>query len=328
MVRISSNTKPMTAAVVLSLIDEGVLHLHDRVDALLPELADRRVLRRPDGPLHDTVPAERSITVRDLLTFTWGFGRQGAMFMTPERWPIVIATDERDLATFGPPQPATTLDPDKWMARLSELPLLAQPGERWLYQSGSHVLGVLAARATGAPYDEVMRERLLAPLGMNDTGFHTTDTARLATAYVNCDGVLAVTDAPDGQWSHPPVFPDGGAGLLSTVDDLVAFGRMLLRNGHPVLRPATVTEMARDQLTATQRSLVWPGFSFLDDRGWGYGLSITDDGRYGWDGGLGTTWSNLPSQDLTVVVLTQRAADHTGMPAVCDEVLAAAQAVV
>lgn len=324
--RITSMTRPMTAAVVLSLVDDGVLELDGTIEALLPELADRRVLRRPDGPLDDTVPAARPITVRDLLTFTWGFGMQGAMFMAPEPWPIVTAADERQLATFGPPQPAGMPDPDTWMARLGELPLLAQPGERWLYQSGSMVLGVLASRATGAPFDVVLRRRLFEPLGMHDTAFHTADTARLATVYQRREGRLEVMDPPDGQWSQPPTFPDGGAGVLSSVDDLVAFGRMLMRRGSPVLNSATVAEMTRDQLTAEQKAAVWPGFSFLDGRGWGYGMSVLHDGRYSWDGGFGTTWSNVPSQDLTVVVLTQRATDETGMPAVCHDVLAAARA--
>ena len=167
--RISSITKPMTAAAVLSLVDDGLLELDEPVDGLLPELAGRRVLRRPDGPLTDTVPAQRPITVRDLLTFTWGFGMQGAMFMAPEPWPVVTAAAELELATFGPPQPGAMPDPDTWMARLGELPLLAQPGERWLYQSGSQVLGVLAARAAGAPFADVLRERVLDPLGMGDT---------------------------------------------------------------------------------------------------------------------------------------------------------------
>ena len=325
--RISSMTKPITAAAVLALVDDGVLELDGPVDELLPELAGRRVLRSPDGPLNDTIPARRPVTVRDLLTFTWGFGMQGAMFMGPEPWPIVTAALERELSTFGPPQPGTMPDPDTWMARLGELPLLAQPGERWLYQSGSQVLGVLAARAAGAPFDVVLRERVLGPLGMTDTGFHAVDTARLSTAYENHDGLLVVTDPPDGQWSRPPLFPDGSGGLVSSADDVVAFGRMLMRGGSPVLKPATVAGMTRDQLTAEQRANVWPGFSFLDDRGWGFGLSVLDDGRCTWEGGLGTAWSNVPSQDLTVVVLTQRAADETGMPAVCDDVLAAARAV-
>jgi CubicO group peptidase (beta-lactamase class C family) len=331
--RISSTTKPITAAVVLSLVDDGLLDLNGPVEELLPELADRRVLRRPDGPLADTVKAERPVTVRDLLTFTWGFGMQGAMFMSPDPWPIVTAVEERELASFGPPKPVTTPDPDTWMARLGELPLLAQPGERWLYSAGSQVLGVLAARAAGAPFEDVMRERVLAPLGMHDTAFHAKDTKRLATAYENRDGQLTVSDPPDGQWSRPPRFPDGGGGLVSTAGDVLAFGQML--RGNPVLKTPvlktrvlkteTVAEMTRDQLTAAQRANVWPGFSFLEDRGWGYGVSVTDWG-YTWEGGLGTAWSNVPAQDLTVVVLTQRAADETGMPAVCDEVLAAARA--
>jgi CubicO group peptidase (beta-lactamase class C family) len=317
--RITSTTKPVTAAVVLSLVDDGVLHLNEPVDRLLPELADRRVLRRPDGPLDEVVPAARRVTVRDLLTFTWGFGMQGAMFMAPEPWPIVTAAQERELASFGPPQPATTPEPDTWIARLGELPLLAQPGERWLYSAGSQVLGVLAARAAGAPFEDVMRERVLAPLGMRDTAFYARDTGRLATAYDK----LTVSDPPDGQWSKPPLFPDGSGGLVSTAADLVAFGRMLLRGGDPVLKPATVAEMTRDQLTPAQRANVWPGFSLLEDRGWGYGVSVTDWG-YTWEGGFGTAWSNVPDLDLTVVVLTQRAADETGMPAVCEQVLSAA----
>jgi len=316
MFRIASITKPITAAVVLSLADEGVLGLDEPVDRLLPELADRRVLRRPDGPLTDTIRAERAVTARDLLTFTWGFGMQGAMFMAAEPWPIVTAVAERDLASFGPAQPATTPEPDTWMARLGGLPLLAQPGERWLYSAGSQVLGVLAARAAGAPFEDVMRERVLAPLEMHDTAFYAADTSRLATAY---EGQV-VRDPPDGQWSRPPRFPDGAAGLVSTAADLVAFGRMLLRGGQPVLKAQTVAEMTRDQLTPAQRANVWPGFSFLGDRGWGYGVSVTEWG-YTWEGGSGTAWSNVPDLDTTVVVLTQRAPDETGMPAVCDDVL-------
>ncbi|MGH3163777.1 MAG: serine hydrolase domain-containing protein [Streptosporangiaceae bacterium] len=317
--RITSITKPVTAAVVLSLVEDGLIGLDEPVDWLLPELANRRVLTRPDGPLTDTIRAERAVTTRDLLTFTWGFGMQGAMFMAPEPWPIVTAVRERELGAFGPPQPDTTPEPDTFMARLGELPLLAQPGERWLYSAGSQVLGVLAARAAGVPFDEVMQERVLDPLGMDDTAFHAADTSRLATAYERHDGQLTVSDPPDGQWSRPPAFPDGAGGLVSTAEDLLRFGLMLRRGGGPVLKPGTVAEMTSDQLTPAQRANVWPGFSFLDDRGWGYGVSVTDWG-YTWEGGSGTAWSNIPGRDATVVVLTQRAPDETGMPAVCEQV--------
>lgn len=318
--RISSISKPITAAAVLSLADDGVLDLDEPVDRLLPELADRRVLRRPDGPLDDTVLALRSPLIRELLTFTWGFGMQGAMLTAPQPWPIVTAAEERQLATFGGP------DPDTWLARLGELPLLAQPGERWLYHTGSQVLGVLAARAAGMPFPDVLRERVLGPLGMRDTAFHTAETGRLATAYAPRDGGLVETDPPDGQWSRPPAFPDGGAGLVSSVDDVVAFGRMLARGGAPVLRPETAAAMTRDQLTRDLRARVWPGFDILLGRGWGFGVSVLGDGHYSWHGGLGTAWWNVPAQDLTVVVLTQREFDENGPPAVCDEVLAVARA--
>ncbi|MBO0745634.1 MAG: beta-lactamase family protein [Candidatus Dormibacteraeota bacterium] len=323
--RISSMTKPITAATTLALIEADLLRLDEPVDQLLPELSARRVLRRPDGPLDDTVAADRPITVRDLLTLTWGFGMQGAMFLAEEPWPIVTAAESRGLHTFGPPQPRQMPPPDAWMARLSELPLLSQPGERWLYQSGSQVLGILIARAAGKPFEEVLRERILGPAGMRDTVFWTRETGRLTTLYERRDGRLVVADAPAGQWSQPPAFADGSGGLLSTVDDLLRFGLMLRRGGAGVLRPSSVSAMTRDQLTPLQRSRVWPGFSFLDDRGWGFGLSIRPDGAYGWEGGLGTSWFNDPDRDLSVVVLTQRAADETGMPAVCEEVLAAAR---
>jgi CubicO group peptidase (beta-lactamase class C family) len=115
--------------------------------------------------------------------------------------------------------------------------------------------------------------------------------------------------------------PMTAAVVLSLVEDA------LLDLDGPIdeLAPATVAEMTRDQLTAAQRANVWPGFSFLEGRGWGYGLSVLDDGRYTWEGGSGTAWSNVPAQDLTVVVLTQRAVDETGPPAVCEDVLAAAR---
>jgi CubicO group peptidase (beta-lactamase class C family) len=324
--RISSMTKPMTAAAVLSQVEAGLLELGEPVDRLLPELAGRAVLRAPDAPLADTVPALRPITVRDLLTFTCGFGMQGAMFMAAEPWPVVAAAAELNLHVFGPAMPATMPDPDTWLARLGELPLLAQPGERWLYQTGSQILGVLAARAAGRPFGEVLRERVLGPLGMHDTAFGAFDTARLATAYDRRDGQWEVLDAADGQFSRPPAFPDGGGGLVSSVDDVLSFGRMLLDGGAGVLAPETVAEMTRDQLTPAQRDAVWPGFSFLDGRGWGYGLSVLDDGSYSWDGGFGTAWSNVPAQDLCVVVLTQRFTGESGPAPVCAEVLAAARA--
>jgi CubicO group peptidase (beta-lactamase class C family) len=253
--RIASTTKPITATATLALVREGLLELDEPVDRLLPELASHRVLRRMDGPLDDTLPAEGPVTVRGLLTFTFGFGMALEMFTAPEPWPVVAAATKAGLATIGPPQPDDFVDPDTWIARFGELPMLAQPGERWLYNTGSHVLSVLCARAVGRSYDEVLRTRIFEPLGMRDTGFHTAAVERLATAYLPTADGLVVWDPPDGQWSRPPAFHDGAAGLVSTVDDLLAFARMLLRGGDPVLTADQVREMSRDHLTAEQSSV-------------------------------------------------------------------------
>jgi CubicO group peptidase (beta-lactamase class C family) len=260
-----------------------------------------------DGPLDDTVPAEGPVTVRGLLTFTFGFGMALEMFMTSEPWPVVAAATQAGLATIGPPRPDDFVDPDTWIARFGELPLLAQPGERWLYNTGAHVLSVLCARAAGASYGKVLRTRIFEPLGMRDTGFHSRDVGRLATAYQPTADGLVIWDPPDGQWSRPPAFHDGAAGLVSTADDLLAFARMLLRGGDPVLTPDQVREMSHDHLTAEQRE---SGAALLGGRGWGLGTSVVLDGPWtgatGWDGGLGTSFLVHPGRDLAVIVLTQR----------------------
>ena len=231
--RIASTTKPVTGVATMALVDDGLLDLDEPVDSLLPELADRRVLRRMDGPLDDTVAAERPITTRDLLTFTFGFGMVMEMFAANPPWPVVQAAGE--LGTIGPPDPDVPLDPDRWIAALGSLPLLAQPGQRWLYNTGAAVLGVLLARAAREPFPEVVRRRVTEPLGMGDTSFWTDHPQRLATAYQPTPDGLVVWDEPAGKWSRPPAFADGAAGLVSTADDLLAFARMLLGGGSPVL---------------------------------------------------------------------------------------------
>ena len=324
--RIASTTKPITAAVTLAVAAEGLIKLDEPVDRLLPELAGRRVLRRMDGPLDDTVPAARSITVRDLLTFTFGFGMVGEMFASPAPWPVVAATQELRLATIGPPDPPVPPDPDTWIAALGSLPLLAQPGERWMYNTGAQVLGVLVARATGQPFSEVLKTRVFEPLGMADTGFWTADTHRLATAYQPAPDGLVVVDEPGGKWSRPPQFGDGAAGLVSTADDLLAFARMLLGGGAPVLPAGAVRAMTTDQLTAAQKARggLLPGF--FDGRSWGFCQAVYDSGAFGWDGGLGTSWLVDPSRDLTVIVLTQRMFDSPDPPQVHRDIQAAAYA--
>jgi len=325
--RIASTTKPITASATLALAREGLLELDEPVVRLLPELANPRVLRRMDGPLDDTIAAIAPVTVRGLLTFTFGFGMALAMFMTPAPWPVIAAATDTGLATIGPPQPDAFVDPDTWIARFGELPLLAQPGEKWLYNTGALVLSVLCARAAGTSFDEVLRTRIFEPLGMRDTRFYTDDVPRLATAYQPTADGLVVWDPPDGQWSRPPAFYDGAAGLLSTADDLLAFARMLLRRGDPVLTADQVGEMGRDHLSAEQREF---GAAFLGRRGWGLGTSVVLEGPWagaiGWDGGLGTSFLVHPDRDLAVIVLTQRLFDTAQAPAVHTDLQAAALA--
>lgn len=320
--RISSMTKPITAVAALTLVEECVLRLDDPVDDLLPELADRRVLTAVDAPLDSTVPAGRPITVRDLFTFTMGFGQ---LMADPAERPVVAAAMEREIG-MGPPDPGGIPAPDEWLRRLGELPLMSQPGERWAYHTAADVLGVLVARATGQSLGAVLAERVLDPLGMRDTGFSVpaADLGRLVTAYTTDPGTgeLSVHDEPDGAWSRPPAFESGGGGLVSTVDDMLAFGRMLLAGGGPVLSRRTVAAMTTDQLTAAQKQVVdwvpWDGAS------WGLGIGLATartgpaaaPGRFGWDGGMGSSWSCDTGEDLVGCLLTQAMWTSPSGPAV------------
>jgi len=292
--RVASLTKPMIATAVLSLVQDGVLGLDDPVGDLLPELAARRVLTAPDGPLSDTVPAEREITVRDLLTFTWGFGDDPSM---PHDSPVRRAAEELQMSigTLLPPVPH---EPDEWMRRLGTLPLLRQPGESWIYDVGSDVLAVLLARAAGTDVGTVLQERAFGPFGMVDTGFHATSeqVRRMPPLYSGTD----VIDPPDGCWSRPPSFPSGAGGLVSTADDLIAYTGALLRGDG--LDPALHTAMTTDQIEPRHR-----GSFYLGDRGWGFGLSVYGDAdkTIGWAGGSGTYWFSDLSRGTTALMLTQ-----------------------
>jgi CubicO group peptidase (beta-lactamase class C family) len=317
--RIASMTQPITAAAALIAIEECKLRLDDPVDRWLPELCNRRVLRRLDGPLDDTVPAKRSISVRDLLTFRMGFGQ---LFARPEACPILAAARERQLG-MGSPRPLELPPPDEWLRRLGELPLMHQPGERWMYNTGSDVLGILLSRCFGRSLPAFLEERLFQPLGMKDTSFAVPSQRldRLATSYgVDvATGTVGVLDAPvDSQWGRLPAFPSGAGGLVSTLSDFFSFAQMLLRGGkhggERILSQSAVELMTSDQLTPAQKAAggLLPGDS--DAHGWGFALSVitrregfASVGTYGADGGLGTTWSNDPRRDMIQILLTQRA---------------------
>lgn len=316
--RIASMTKAMTAACVMMLVEDGRLRLDAAAEQWLPELADRRVLRRIEGPLTDTVPAQRPITVRDLLNFTLGFG-----LLFDNTLPIQRAIDANQLVN-GAPVPMTPHAPDEWMKRFGTLPLMHQPGERWMYNTGSLLQGVLVARAAGKPFEAFMHERLIGPLGMRDTDFFVPPSKldRFAGCGFFTDPQSGTKSRMDkdgsaSAYATPPVFPSGAAGLVSTVDDYAVFARMLLKSGmhasRRILSSESVREMTRDQLTPEQKgaSSFFPGF--FDTRGWGYGMAVYTapdkvsprPGRYGWDGGFGTSWFNDPARDLIAIVMTQ-----------------------
>ena len=305
LMRISSNTKPLMAALTLTLAEDAALALDDPVERFVPELAGQRVLRRLEAPLSETVPAVRSATVEDLLTMRLGFG-----FVFEAPCPAVRAASEAGLG-IGPPDPSVPLTPPAWIARFARLPLLEQPGTVWRYDLSYAVLGVLLARAGGRPLDVLLHDRLLGPLGMTDTAF-VAPPGRLPPCYAAAESGVTVFDgARDSRWSRPPAFPDARGGLVSTAADLLRFAQALLDGGGGVISPAAVIAMTTDHLTAGQRRGE-SAQAFLDGAGWGYGVQVsTADNspepvrRYGWGGGLGTLWYSWPDHDAAAVLLTQ-----------------------
>ncbi|MEV1243365.1 serine hydrolase domain-containing protein [Nonomuraea sp. NPDC050022] len=320
--RMASTSKPVAMAAAMVLLDECRLRLDDLVEPWLPELADRQVLKRIDGPLDDTVPARRPITVRDLLTSTFGLG----MDMTALGTPIMGAIFERGLT---PDLPEPMPGPDEWMRRLGELPLMHQPGERWQYQISHDVLSVLVARVTGQSFEEFLRERIFEPLGMKDTGFHVPadQIDRLPDLYAPDprSGEFHVWDAADGgRWSKPPAFQGSGGGLVSTADDYHAYFRMLLNGGthggERILSRPAVELMTTNRLTPEQQAArhamavnnVHVSFGQGQHGGWGFGMAVrtyrgdyAPIGQFGWDGGSGTSTYADPANQLTGIMLTQ-----------------------
>jgi CubicO group peptidase (beta-lactamase class C family) len=321
--RIASMSKPITAAAAMILVEECKLRLDDPVDALLPELANRRVLKALDGPVDDTVPARRPITLRDLLTFRMGFGM---LLAPPGAYPVQAAIDAAGFAPGPDPSPLT---PDQWMKNLGALPLLHQPGESWMYHTGADVLGVLISRATGRSFEAFLAERIFGPLDMKDTGFHVPadKLSRLTVQYRGdpATGTLRVYDDPaDSRWGRPPAFQSGGGGLVSTADDYLTFCRMLLdkglgKHGRILSRPS-VELMITDQLTPAQKA--GAEMFFGTSAGWGFGMAVVTArehlasvGRFGWDGGLGATAHSDPAEDMVGILLTPRMMDGPMPPA-------------
>jgi CubicO group peptidase (beta-lactamase class C family) len=326
--RIASITKPIAAAAVMILVDEGKLRLDDSVEPWLPELANRRVLRSIDAQLDDTVPARRVITVRDLLTFTFGFGSVMAM---PGTYPIQRPIAEGHLGGDGPPRPSLTPGPDEWMRRLGALPLMSQPGERWAYNTGSDVQGVLVERVSGISFGEFLRKQIFDPLGMTDTGFWVAADKlhRLVGVYRMdyANGKLEAFDSEThSEYARSPAFESGAGGLVSTADDYFAFCRMMLNKGRfegeRILSEDSVKAMTSNQLAPEQRQ--GAELFFGNHSSWGFGVGITlraaepwmVPGSFGWTGGFGTVATTDPVNDCVSILMTQRLMDSPEPPPV------------
>jgi CubicO group peptidase (beta-lactamase class C family) len=287
-VRIASITKPITAAAVMLLVDDGLVALDDPIARWLPELASPRVVRAPESTIDDVVPAARPITVEDLLTFRAGWG-----FPSDFSLPAVVELFEK-VPVFGPRE-----TPDEWLATLAQVPMLRQPGEAWLYNTCSDVQGVLIGRVSQQTLPDFLAERIFEPLRMTDTGFHVpAEKLERLPPYRGPD----LEPIDDGLWTEPPIFPSGAGGLVSTLADWQRFGRMLLADGGGLLSPESVRLMTTDHLTQEQLEA---STLFLEGAGWGFGGAVARDGRYGWIGGTGTTAHVARSTGTIGILLTQ-----------------------
>jgi CubicO group peptidase (beta-lactamase class C family) len=317
--RLASITKPITAAAVMMLVEDGRIALDAPVGEWLPELASPKVVRTPASPVEDVVPAARPITVFDLLTSRAGHGFASDFSLPAVQRLFPVQRDGREVQSFPPP--------DVWMAELAQVPLLYQPGQAWLYDTCSTVQGILVSRVSGRSFPDFLAERVFAPLGMADTGFTVPEAKRdrLTSYYrIGSDGRLELADGPGGQWSTMPALALGNGGLAGTARDWLLFARMLLADGtaadgRRLLTPESVRLMTTDHTTPAQREI---GALFLEGQGWGFGGSVdiapidpwNVPGRYGWVGGTGTSAHIIPSTGTVAILLAQVAADSPVPP--------------
>jgi CubicO group peptidase (beta-lactamase class C family) len=311
--RIASMTKPVTSIAALMLLEDGKLRLEDPITKWLPEFSGMQVLKDAAGPIEDTYPAARDITVEDLMTH-----RAGLAYAFTSMGPIAQAHEDR----LGPPL-GTPLTPDAWLKALGSLPLSYPPGERFHYSHATEVLGFLVARIEGKPLGQVLKDRIFGPLGMGDTDFWCPPQKRdrMASLYRMNPDTEKLEDVSFPHVDTQPIFEAGGGGLVSTADDYLKFARMLLGKGEVdgvrLVKAQTIEMMTQNRLTEAQREIPFMGMPFWMSQGFGLGLSVVLDaekhawmgagsvGAYGWPGAFGTWWQADPAQDLIAIYLIQ-----------------------
>jgi CubicO group peptidase (beta-lactamase class C family) len=298
--RIASMSKPVTGVAVMMMTEEGKLRLNDPVSRFLPEFKNPKVAvpRGNSGEFYE-VPADRELTIRDLLTHTNGLMTGGVG------------------SKAGPPRPASGDTLAAYIPRLAAVPLDFQPGTQWAYSglAGPDTLSRIVELVSGQPYDEFLRTRIFQPLGMKDTFFYPPDDRRprLATLYSKSPKGLLRAENQDG-FSLKTYF-SGGGGLMSTAEDYLQFAQMLLNggelHGRRLLSPRTV-----DLMAANHVGDMFNGKLGRPAHGMGYGLLVgivedgvaaglrVSDGSFGWDGAYGTqTWIDPREKMVTIVMI-------------------------
>ena len=309
--RIASQTKAITSAAILSLMEEGKLNLTDPVSRYIPSFASSKVAVRKEGGV-EIVPARRPILIRDLLTHTAGISYGTDPSVAAE----YQAKGLGPAAGYG----GFTADKDEpicvTMERLGTLPFVAQPGEAWVYGYNTDILGCIVEKASGTPLDEFIRTRITGPLGMKDTVFFLTPAqrGRLAAVYTAApDGtVVRAPDGPRGQGTYvdgPRKSFAGGAGLLSTAQDYARFLEMIRRGGAidgvRILSPRTVALMTTNQI-GTLHSPNGLGFGYGFETTDRYGANGLDSaGAFGWSGAYSSTYRVDPESHLVICFMVQ-----------------------
>jgi len=314
--RVFSNTKLITSCAALLLFEEGRFQLDDPIERFIPQLVNRRVLRRDAMSLDQTEPAVRPITIRHLMSHSAGLIHG---LFDPANL-ISKAYSERKVV-----DPATTLA--EMIDILADMPLAYHPGTSWQYSVATDVLARLVEVISGQRFDAFIQSRILGPLGMADTGFVVSDRSRLVAYYAGADpvdfrkpGLTRADDLPyPGAYLRPFPRQSGGSGLVSTLPDMVALIRSLLPGGRTLLKPDTIELMMSNQLPEG----VWIRFAAFGELvGKGHGLagalilepSAFDHqdarGELFWGGRAGTHWWISPSTNTAGLIMVQREFVH------------------